>query len=80
MALCSLSIGSSAAPGRCGGPRDQVAGHDQRLFVGQRDGLACFERGDGRTETDRATGGDDQQIDVWVGGDVEQRVGTVEAR
>ena len=56
---------------------NQVAGHDQRLFIGQGDGLAGCQGGDGRTESDGATRGHKQQVDLGVTGDVDEFVGAL---
>ena len=45
MALCSLSTGRISPPPRSAACREQVAGHDHRFLVGQRDRLAGVERG-----------------------------------
>ena len=65
MALCSLStgrIGDAAAPRRVD---DQLARHDEHFLVGERDRLACLDRGEHRFE--RRGPGRRTQDDVDVG-------------
>ena len=58
---------------RCGRLDDQVAGHDQGFFVGERHRLAGLQGGECRAEADRAAGGDDHHVHVGLGRHVDER-------
>ena len=53
IAECSLSTGKIVRPAAAGQVHDQRTGDDQRLLVGQGDGLAGLERRPGPAQADR---------------------------
>ena len=71
MALCSLSTGRISPPPRCGRGREELAGHDHRFFVGQRDRLARprARRSAGSRPSLPTIAGEDD-IDFRVAGDL----------
>ena len=54
MALCSLSTGSTVGAGSGRAPHEQAAGAHQTFLVGERDGGAALDRGQGRLQPGRA--------------------------